>query len=95
MVDNYNELPGKSNVSKTIKLCIEDIKELSDEKSEEDIYCKTDNEKCVFVTEELKCDYGFIEEKFDEQKILDFVNGKIKTMRCSKVNQFDENYEAN
>lgn len=56
------------------------------------------DEDWVFVTDDLKMQYGFIEddeeeveEEIDEQEILDFVYGRIKKMKPSKVIVEDDN----
>jgi hypothetical protein len=94
-VDKSNKSKKISKKKLKIKFRVDEIFELNSEKSGEIVIYKESNEPCVFVTDDLKRKYGFIEEELNEQEILDFVFDKVDGIECSEVEKFNEDYEAN
>ena len=95
-VIKHNDMPEfkeKIRVSRKM-VCNGDTDEDTNEYSMDETSSEQNKSGFLFVSNELKIKYGFMEEEFDEQEVLDFVYDRIDKMKSSKVvDKRSKNYD--
>lgn len=78
--------PKRKFCENTKEICIDrEIECIVSNANYDDLFENKKEKFWIFVDNDLMTKYGFIEEEFDEQEVLNFVYGKINKMSPSKV----------